>query len=306
MLEEWNQAEREYEGSSCVHECFETQAARAPEAVAVEFEAEQLSYRELNAKANQVAHYLRSLGVGPEVLVGVLLERSVELLAAVLGVLKAGGAYVPLDTAYPRQRLLQMLEDGGVRVLLTEQQLAAALAPGDELEVVCLDRDQAAISRCPAVNPSSGVSGDNLAYVIFTSGSTGRPKGVQIPHAAVVNLLRSMSEQPGLTSADVLLSVTPLTFDIAALELFLPLLVGASAVLVSREAAANGVELNKRLSSRISVMQATPATWRLLLATGWRGNEQAQDSLRRRSPEPTTRASTANARRLVVEPLWAD
>jgi natural product biosynthesis luciferase-like monooxygenase protein/amino acid adenylation domain-containing protein len=274
VLVEWNQSEREYEGSRCVHECFEAQSERTPEAGAVEFEEKQLSYRELNERANQLAHYLRSIGVGPEVLVGVLLERSIELLVAVLGVLKAGGAYVPLDAGYPRQRLMQMLTDGKVRVLLTEQQLAGSLAFGNEIELVSLDTDQAAISRQPSVNPGSGVSDRNLAYVIFTSGSTGQPKGVQIPHGAVVNLLRSMSEQPGMTSEDVVLSVTPLTFDIAALELFLPLMVGASVVLVSREVAANGVELSKRLSSRISVMQATPATWRLLITTGWRGNDR--------------------------------
>jgi polyketide synthase PksJ len=197
----------------------------------------------------------------------------------VLGILKAGGAYVPLDPAYPKERLAFMLADASISILLTQTRLLDSL-PETQAQVMCLDTDwptiaQSVVSSRPSVasNPPSPISSDHLAYVIYTSGSTGRPKGVQIPHRAVVNFLSSMREQPGLTQNDVLLSVTTLAFDIAGLELFLPLTVGACVVLVSRDIAADGTRLSAELiRTGATVMQATPATWRLLLEAGWRGN----------------------------------
>jgi amino acid adenylation domain-containing protein len=273
LLTEWNETAVEYPQEQCIHELFEQQVARTPEQVAMVFEEEEVSYRELNERANQLAHHLRSLGVGAESLVGILLERSVEMVVALLGVLKAGGAYVPLDPAYPRQRLSLMLEDSQLAILLTQQHLRAQL-PTENLQVVCLDSDWTGISSSSAADLSSLAAPTNLAYVIYTSGSTGRPKGVQITHGAVVNFLTSMQQAPGI-SADILLSVTTLSFDIAGLEIYLPLLNGARLVLASRETALDGSQLARLIeSSQATVMQATPATWRLLLEAEWAGSKQ--------------------------------
>ena len=271
VVVEWNATEAAYPKERCIHQLFEAQVERAPEAVAVVFEDEWLSYRALNARANQLAHHLQGLGVGPEVLVGVCLERSVEMVVGLLGILKAGGAYVPLDPAYPEERLAFMLEDARLKVLLTQAHLEATL-PQTTAQVVCLDRAGERLSQAPEDNPGSGVSPANLAYVIYTSGSTGRPKGVQIAHRSLVNFFHSIRQRPGLTRQDILLAVTTLSFDIAALELYLPLVVGAQLGLVSREVAADGVQLGESLKrAGATVMQATPATWRLLLAAGWKG-----------------------------------
>jgi len=267
ILETWNETAREV-GPATVAEGFAEQAARTPEAVAVSFEGETITCRALDTRANQLAHRLRRMGVGPGVLVGIAVERSLNMVVALLGVLKAGGAYLPLDPAYPKGRLAYMLEDAQARVLLTQESLRASL-PGSA-EVLCLDSaDLSAESR---EAPGVAVDREELAYLIYTSGSTGRPKGVQIPHGALSAFLAAMAERPGLGPADVLLSVTTLSFDIAGLELYLPLVTGARVELVSAETAADGARLLERLAdSRATVMQATPATWRLLLEAGWSG-----------------------------------
>ena len=268
LLVEWNDTQVEYLQDVCIHQLFEAQAKRTPEAIAVVFASEHLTYRELNARANQLAHYLQSLGVRPEVLVGICLERSLLMVVGILAILKAGGAYVPLDPAYPKERLAFMLKDAQVPVLLTQKHLAEGLSYG--AKVVYLDSGWN-ISH-DLENPLSKVTADRLAYVIYTSGSTGKPKGVQIPHCAVVNFLHSMTQRPGLTNRDVLLAVTSLSFDIAALELFLPLIVGAKVVVVSREVATDGTQLlGSLIDSGATALQATPATWRLLLEAGWQG-----------------------------------
>ena len=269
LLVDWNATQVNYPELG-IHELVEKQVTRSPDAIAVVFEEEQLTYRELNARANKVAHYLQTLGVAPEVLVGICVERSLLMVVGLLGILKAGGAYVPLDPAYPRERLQFMLSDSQVSVLLTQQKLRSQLP---ETKIVCLDTDWEAIARESENNPTSSVTSDNLAYVIYTSGSTGKPKGVQIPHCAVVNFLHSMQNQPGLTNQNTLLAVTSLSFDIAAMELFLPLIVGAKLVVVSREVATDGTQLLTLLNGA-TALQATPATWRLLLEAGWQGTER--------------------------------
>jgi amino acid adenylation domain-containing protein/thioester reductase-like protein len=257
-----------------IHQMFEQQSLQTPDAIAVTFEDQQLTYQELNQKANQVAHYLQSLGVKPETLVGVCIERSLEMLIALLGVLKAGGAYVPLDPSYPTDRLAFMVEDAQLPILLTEQAQLAKL-PQTSAHVVVIETDRVEIDRQSVASLTSEVNPDNVAYTIYTSGSTGKPKGVQVLHGAVVNFLASMRQSPGLTRADTLLAVTTISFDIAVLELFLPLSVGAKIVLVSREVAADGVRLAQVIAeSGTTFMQATPATWRLLLEIGWRGDAQ--------------------------------
>ncbi|MEG4503826.1 amino acid adenylation domain-containing protein [Microcoleus sp. F6_B4] len=272
LLVEWNNTTREYPQDKCIHQLFEEQVERTPDAVALVFEGKQLTYRELNAQANQLAHYLQGLGVGPEVLVGICVERSLEMIVGLLGILKAGGAYVPLDPAYPFERLSFMLEDSSVPVLLTQSKLVEKI-PAHSACVICLDSDWEEIAFCGKENPSSEVKPDNLAYVIYTSGSTGKPKGVQIGHQSVVNFLNFMRLKPGLTQQDIFLAVTTISFDIAALELYLPLIVGAKIVLATRQTAADGSQLlEKLIKSSATVMQATPATWRLLLAAGWQSS----------------------------------
>ncbi|MFP5263076.1 MAG: amino acid adenylation domain-containing protein [Blastocatellia bacterium] len=255
----------------CVHRLFEDQADKTPGLPALVYEEEELTYEELNARANQVAHCLRSMGVRAETPVALYMNRSLDLIVGLLGVLKAGGAYVPLDPAYPQERLEYMLEDSKAPVLLTEARLLNRLSNRPALSL-CMDVDRDAIARQSDSNPHSDVGGENLSYIIYTSGSTGKLKGVQIAHRSVVNFLTSMRQRPGLTDEDVLLAVTTLSFDIAALEILLPLCVGARTVLMSREAASDGIALSDSLrESGATVMQATPATWRLLLKSGWPG-----------------------------------
>ncbi|HAG82187.1 MAG TPA: non-ribosomal peptide synthetase, partial [Cyanobacteria bacterium UBA12227] len=274
LLREWNDTQTDYPLNLCIHELFEAQVERTPDAVAVVFEGQQLTYRELNQRANQLAHYLQQLGVKPEELVGICVERSLEMIVGLLGILKAGGAYVPLDPAYPQERLAFMLSDSQVGIVLTQQPLLESL-PHHQAQVLCLDTDWETIRQKSVDNPVHCATSENLAYLIYTSGSTGLPKGVQIPHSAVVNFLTSMARQPGLTSSDIFLAITTLSFDIAALELYLPLITGARVVIASRETATDGKKLIQSLTaSGATVMQATPATWRMLLAAGWQGSQE--------------------------------
>lgn len=259
---------------SAIFQLFEQQATRLSDAIAITFEQTHLTYEELNNRANQLAHYLRSVGVGTETRVGIYVERSLEMVIGLLGILKAGGAYIPLDPAYPADRLAFMLEDAQISVLLTQAALLARLADYPA-QAICLDTDWQTIAPYPTCNPENPIDADQLAYVIYTSGSTGKPKGVQIQHGSVINFLGSMSQQPGISPADVLLAVTTLSFDIAVLELFLPLSVGAHVVIASREVACDGIQLAALLStSGATLMQATPASWRMLLKAGWLGNLQ--------------------------------
>ena len=273
LLVEWNDTKTDRVSSRCIHQEFEIQAEQTPNALAAVFNERRLSYRDLNRRANQLAHYLRKLGVGPESLVGVCLEPSLELAVALLGVLKAGGGYVPLDPAYPKERLGFMLHDARMTVVMSQQHLVRTL-PNHKARVICLELDGHEISLESEENQDNGVSVENVAYVIFTSGSTGRPKGVAVPHCAVVNVLTHMQEQLRLNAQDTLLFVASLSFDISVLEFFLPLTTGASVVLVSREVAADGSQLSRMLSnSGATVMHGTPATWWLLLRAGWRGRD---------------------------------
>jgi amino acid adenylation domain-containing protein len=278
LLVDWNQTSADYPADKCIHQLFAEQAARTPEAIALVFEEQRITYQDLNQRANQLAHHLQSLGVGPDVLVGICVERSVEMLVGLLGILKAGGAYVPLDPAFPSDRLAYMLSDSQMTVLVAQQALLSIL-PEHQAQVVCLDTDAAIISRASNQDPSSDVAAEHLAYVIYTSGSTGKPKGVQILQGAATNFLSSMQLQPGLNGQDILLAITTISFDIAVLELYLPLLVGAQVVLASRAVVADGMRLAQLLeTSQATFMQATPATWQLLLAAGW--SDQSKSALK--------------------------
>ena len=274
LLAGWNDTAVTFPGGApSLHRLLERQAARSPDAVAVACAGQALTYRELDQRANQLAHHLAGLGVGPDVLVGVLVERSLEMVVALLGIMKAGGAYVPLDPAFPTHRLDHMVADSRMPVLVTHQSLEQMLGATPPA-VVHLDRYHEAEARHADGPPSvPGLRPDHLAYVLYTSGSTGLPKGVAISHAAIVNFILSMQREPGLTAADTLLAVTTLSFDIAGLELYLPLSVGARVVVASREEAMDPVRLMARMrESGATALQATPATWRSLIEAGWIGS----------------------------------
>jgi amino acid adenylation domain-containing protein/non-ribosomal peptide synthase protein (TIGR01720 family) len=272
LLREWNTTRREYSANVSIAEIFAEQVARSPNEVAVIYEGARLTYQELEQKANQLAHYLRKRGVGPEVLVALCSERSLEMLVGLIGILKAGGAYVPLDPSYPRERLAFILTDAVCSLVLTQHVLIERLPLEGKAQAICLDRDWEMIEQESVGALDKMGDPANLAYVIYTSGSTGKPKGVQIPQRAVINFLQSMREQLHIDHTDTWLAVTTISFDIAVLELFLPLIVGARVVLASHEVAADGYQLVQLLlNENATVMQATPATWRMLLSDGWSG-----------------------------------
>ncbi|MFR9778050.1 amino acid adenylation domain-containing protein [Micromonospora sp. MS34] len=244
------------------------QVAADPDRPAVTFGATTLSYAELNARANRLAHRLRRAGVGPDSTVAVCLDRSAELPVTLIGVLKAGGAYVPVDPDYPVERQRYVLAHSGARVLVTESHLADRFT-GFAGEVVY---GGATPDAEPDTDPAPLAGPDHLAYVIYTSGSTGRPKGVRVTHRAVVNTLAAMRERPGLTGDGTMLAMASFAFDMSVPELFLPLVVGARMLLVGRDVAYDATRLADLLAAeRVTLAQGTPATWRLLIESGWTG-----------------------------------
>ena len=274
LLVDWNATQADYPDTKCLHQLVEAQAQLTPNAVAVVFDGHQITYSELDLQANQVANYLIGLGVQPETFVGICVERSLAMVVGLLGILKTGAAYVPIDPHYPLDRIEYMLTDAKINLLLTQQSLIHQL-PNQVQQLVCLDTDWGHIAQAQATAPQVNLSPDNIAYVIYTSGSTGKPKGVEVLHRGVVNFLTSMQREPGITATDRLLSVTTLSFDIAVLEIFLPLVVGARVVLLSREDGMDGQKLAATIDAAgITIMQATPSTWRLLLEAEWAGNQQ--------------------------------
>ena len=271
ILAEWNDTQENYPREKCIHELLEAQVEKNPEATAIVFEQETLTYGELNTRANRLAQQLSDLGVGVETLVGVYVERSAEMVVGFLGILKTGGTYVPLDPAYPKERLAHMISDAQMPVIVTQKNLAAGL-PVSSAKLLVLASETS--TNAEAKNIQTKLSSKNLAYVIYTSGSTGKPKGVQISHRAVVNLLTSIARTTNVSAADNLLAVTTFSFDIAALEIFMPLILGAKLTIATREIAADGLQLAALIkNSEATVMQATPATWRLLIEGGWEGNQ---------------------------------
>jgi amino acid adenylation domain-containing protein/natural product biosynthesis luciferase-like monooxygenase protein len=274
LIDTWNATTTPYPADRCVHDLISEQATSRPHSVAVICEGRQLTYAELDRRSNQLARHLRDLGVGPEVVVGLNVERSLETVVALLAILKSGGAYLPVDPGYPRERLAAVLADARCPVLISESALTSE-SPGSGIHIVRLDTDWPTIGQQSTAAPASGVHPDNLCYVIFTSGSTGKPKGVMISHRALVNLLSSMAHILRPNTLDTLAAVTALSFDIAALEIYLPLLTGARLVVVPRAATADGHALRDVLqTTRATVVQATPALWQMLRDAGWRGHGQ--------------------------------
>jgi amino acid adenylation domain-containing protein len=270
----FNATQAAYSQEKLIHELFEEQVKRTPAAVAVVYEGQSLTYTELNGRANQLARYLREKGVESDQLVGICVERSLEMVVGLLGILKAGGAYVPLDPNYPTERLAYMLNDATPMVLLIQERLRERV-PETAAEVIALDSEWSDIAECEEedLDPRAlQLTSRHLAYVIYTSGSTGHPKGVMVEHAGLVNFLSSMQQSPGIHATDCMLAVTTVSFDIAALEIYLPLLNGAKLILASREAASDAQQLMEMIEHfDVTVLQATPATWKLLLSGRWSG-----------------------------------
>jgi amino acid adenylation domain-containing protein len=267
-----NRTAVDYAKDRCVHTLIEAQAIATPRAIAAQFGEDTLSYEALDRRANQMANLLRSRVKGAPAgkIVGVSVERSLDMLVALIAVMKAGYAYVPLDPLHPPARLRHILGEAAVAALISDGSENAALV-ADGVPVIDVQKDAKALAEASCASPAVQVSAESLAYVMYTSGSTGLPKGVEVSHRAVVNLLSSMARTPGLTANDVLCAVTTISFDIAALELFLPLIIGAKVVIAERDAVMDGFKLLAQLNTvGATVMQATPAGWRLLLEAGYR------------------------------------
>ncbi len=279
LLVDWNNTKTDYPNDKCIHDLFEAQVEKSQNSTAIVFENQSLSYRQLNEKANQLAHYLiEEKQVKPDTLVGICVERSLEMIIGILAILKAGGAYVPLDPEYPNTRLKYMLDDAKLTTVLTQSHLRHTTPVTNE-QAICLDAEnvQHRLQTHSITNPNStqkiGLTSNNLAYVIYTSGSTGNPKGVMVEHNSVVNFLTGMRQKPGINESDCLLAVTSTSFDIHGLELFLPITVGAQFIVATKDATSNPDALVTLIKQHhVSLMQATPATWKMLIDANWPDN----------------------------------
>jgi amino acid adenylation domain-containing protein len=261
LLFNWNNTATDYPQDKCIHELFEAQVEKMPDAIAVVFENQQLSYRELNARANQLAHYLQKLGVKPEVLVGICVERSLEMSIAILGILKAGAAYVPIDVNYPRERIEYILEDAQVEILLTQQHLEVEL-PKHQTSLLYLERNWSDIAQQSTQNCCSQVTSENLAYVIYTSGSTGKPKGVAVNHQALVNYTLEIAEQFKLQKSDRFLQFASIGFDVVVEELFPTWIKGATVVLLENKQLISCREFQQLINKQqLTVFELPTAYW---------------------------------------------
>jgi amino acid adenylation domain-containing protein len=268
-IEGWNATDRDLPAEPTIAALFAGQAAATPDAVAVRFGARAMSYAELDRRADAVARAVRDAGAGPGVLVGLYVERTLEMLIGLVGIVKAGAAYVPLDPGFPRDRLGYMVETSQSTIIVTQASLRDQL-PAPVPTVVVVDAD-APLADGEAMR-GNGVGPHDPAYVIFTSGSTGKPKGVEILQRSAVNLIRSIAREPGIAAGDTICAISTLSFDIALTELVIPLTVGASILLVDRDTVRDGLRLRRLIEAEpLTLMQATPATWRMLLDVGWPG-----------------------------------
>jgi len=278
VVEGWNRTECEYRGAGSVAELFEEQVEKTPQATAVVFEQQRLSYAELNGRANRLAHYLRELGVGVESRVGVCLERGFDMVITLMAVLKAGGAYVPLDPEYPSERLAYMVEDAQAVVVVTDSSLRARLPEGGP-EIVELDRATGAVGAHSSENLGLPIAPEHAAYVIYTSGSTGQPKGVINTHGALSNTLRHARDDFAMSGADALAALASFAFDISLLETVTPWLSGACSVLVSRMEVLESEQLLERLKD-VTVLHAVPGLMREIVGAVRRAPEKKPAKLR--------------------------
>ena len=271
VIADWNETKMDYPLDAVLSSEFSRQAEATPEKVAVKFKDVSLTYAEVETQSNQIARFLQSKGVKPGDLVGICVERSERMLVYLYGILKASAGYVPLDPAYPSDRLQYMCDHSKLKLIVTEDDLKERVSEFNKPQID-IDSFQSEISKLDASNVKSQSTPTDICYVIYTSGSTGEPKGVQIPHGAVVNFLYAMRETPGFTADESVLAVTTLSFDIAVLELYLPTIFGGSVVIMDTYGAVNGEQLSEALDAHdISLLQATPGTWRLMIQSGWKG-----------------------------------
>jgi len=272
VTEDWNQTTTLFDSPKMIHQLFEMQCKTDANKVAVICDEEKLTYKQLNEKANQLAHYLIAEGIEPSSLVGLCLDRSVNMLVALLGILKSGAGYVPLDPEFPEDRLHYMIEHSELKLLITQSKHSERFSNVESL--IDIDAIENELNSLSNNAPDVIYSQESTAYVIYTSGSTGKPKGVQVQHSAVVNLLNSIAEEPGLTKDDVLLGVSTLSFDIATIDVFLPLTVGATSVIAEKDDAIDGERLLELIENHhVTFLQATPITWRILISAGWKGDD---------------------------------
>jgi amino acid adenylation domain-containing protein len=276
LLTDWNDTAGDYGLDDCMHELFEAQVKRAPQATAVIFEGQRLSYEELNQRANRLARYLRANGIGPEVLVGISMERSLEMIIALLGVLKSCGAYVPLDPTYPKERLAFMMEDADVKLVLTQSHLVQQL-PDYRAPVIRLDTDVDTLTQTggPEGNQdlAVGVSPQNLAYIIYTSGSTGQPKGVMTSHRAMCNMILWMQSAYAMTAGDRLLQKTSFSFDASVWEFFWPLISGATLVVAKPYGDKDAAYMVKTAAEEnVTVLQMVPSVLQMVVEQEGFGN----------------------------------
>ncbi len=285
LLKDWNNTRQDYPEDQCAHDLIARAALRQPDRVAVSTESQSLTYAELDRRATALAGYLQDLGVRPDEPVAVCVDRSPEMVVALLGIMKSGGAYLPLDPGYPPGRLAYIVRDSHARLIVTQTRLTPTVRQwkteagnGSLQTIIEIDGHWSEVQRNETGKPPlRPVSPDHLAYVIYTSGSTGNPKGVMIPHRALTNFLVSMSREPGVGPGDRLLAVTTLSFDIAGLELFLPLIQGAECRLCASSTAGDAERLRETIRrSGPTVMQATPSTWKMLFRAGWTNEERVR------------------------------
>ncbi|MBD2202784.1 amino acid adenylation domain-containing protein [Calothrix sp. FACHB-1219] len=266
LLVNWQNNQVDYPQDISLHQLFEIQVKKTPDAIAVLFENQYLTYDELNQRANQLANYLQNLGVKPEVVVGICLERSLEMVVGLLGILKAGGAYLPIDSAYPQERINFMLADGQISILLTQEQLLAKLNLQNHAQMICLDRDWEIIAQQSIDNPVSGTIADNLAYIIYTSGSTGKPKGVMINHRAICNHMLWMQTTFAFQETDIVIQKTPFSFDASIWEFYAPLLVGGKLIIAKPGGHQDVSYLLEVINQQqVTIVQLVPSLLQMLL-----------------------------------------
>ncbi|HEX5424391.1 MAG TPA: amino acid adenylation domain-containing protein [Candidatus Acidoferrales bacterium] len=261
------------ERNLCIHELIEERAKETPDKIAIEFDDRQLTYREFNERANQLARVLRRKGVGPEVIIGILMERSPEMVIAMVAAFKAGGAYIALEPLLPQERLQLIVDDSQPRLLLVEQALER-LMPLPKPEKLIIDREWPNIAREEKQNLPTEQGPDNLAYVIYTSGSTGYPKGIELTHRNLVAFMHTMRVEPGLTKDERFLAFTTVTFDICAAEFLCPLMIGAQEVIVSPKTSTSIALFDYIEEKKVTFIEAAPTTWRLYVEMGWRGSKR--------------------------------
>ncbi|MFM2060613.1 MAG: hypothetical protein RLZZ507_283 [Cyanobacteriota bacterium] len=280
QLVEWNNTQSSYPQNKCIHQLFEKQVEKTPDAVAVVFKNDQITYQQLNQKANQLAHFLQKLGVKPEIPVAICMERSLEMVIGVLGILKAGGAYVPLDPAYPKERLKYMFTDAAISVMLTQNKLLAKLSEYQE-KIICLDTDWENISQESQANPSINIQANNLAYIIYTSGSTGKPKGVMIEHQSLINFTEAAKVKYQIQPGERILQFASISFDAAVEEIYPCLTSGATLVLRTDEMLTSLAKFMENCRNwQITVLDLPTAYWHLIVSELANHNLTLPESLR--------------------------